>query len=188
MKIKYFKSAADFRAWLAAHHAGEPELFAGFYKKGTGRGGLAYSDAVDEALCFGWIDGLKKRADEFSYMHRFTPRRAGSNWSRANLERVARLRQAGRMTPAGEKIFAARDPRKCGVYLFESAARTLSPADERRFKADKRAWDFFQRQPPGYRRTAIKWVVSAKREDTRARRLARLMADSGQERRLGLLA
>jgi uncharacterized protein YdeI (YjbR/CyaY-like superfamily) len=185
VKIQHFKSAADFRQWLETNHAGSRELWVGFFKKASGRGGLTYAEAVDEALCFGWIDGLKKRVDDLSYTHRFTPRKSKSIWSRTNIQNVERLKKAGRMSPAGLKAYAARDPKKSGVYSFENAPRELALADERRFKADKTAWDFFQKQPAGYRRIAIWWVVSAKKEKTRARRLAQLMEDSGKARRLG---
>jgi len=187
VKLKYFKSQSDFRQWLEANHASASELWVGFYKLDSGKGGLTYPQAVDEALCFGWIDGLKKRVDEFSYTQRFTPRKAKSTWSRINIRHAERLQKAGRMTPAGLKAYAARDPARSGVYSFENVPRQLSPALERQFKADKVAWAFFERQPPGYRRVASFWVMSAKQEETRQRRLARLMADSKQGRRLGLL-
>lgn len=187
MKVQYFKTAAAFRQWLEANHAGVRELWVGFHKKATGLGGLTYAEAVDEALCFGWIDGLKKRVDDRSYTHRFTPRKPKSAWSRINLQHVGRLTKAGRMRPAGLAAYAARDPKKSGVYSFENAARELAEEEERRFRVDKTAWDFFQQQPPGYRRTAIWWVVSAKKQETRDRRLAQLMEDSRKAKRLGLL-
>lgn len=184
MKITYFKSAAAFRTWLEQHHATERELFVGFYKKASGRAGLTYAEAVDEALCFGWIDGVKRRVDEFSYQHRFTPRTAKSIWSRINIQHAERLIKTGRMTPAGRKASAARDPKRSEVYSFENAPRQLPPAGERRFRADRTAWDFFQRQPPGYRRVATFWVVSAKKTETQTRRLEQLIADSRAGRRL----
>ena len=184
MKITYFKSAAEFRAWLEQHHATERELFVGFYKKASGRAGLTYAEAVDEALCFGWIDGVKRRVDQFSYQHRFTPRTAKSIWSRINIQHAERLIKTGRMTPAGRKASAARDPKRSEVYSFENAPRQLPPAGERRFRADRTAWDFFQRQPPGYRRMATFWVVSAKKTETQTRRLEQLIVDSRAGRRL----
>jgi uncharacterized protein YdeI (YjbR/CyaY-like superfamily) len=184
MNLKHFKSAAEFRRWLELNHARESELWVGFFKKDSGKGGLTYAEALDEALCFGWIDGLKKRVDEVSYTHRFTPRKPASNWSRLNLQHVERLKQAGRMTPAGLCAYEARRPERSGVYSFENAPRELTPLDERQFKAEPMAWEFFQRQPPGYQRTAIWWVVSAKKPETRARRLAQLIADSHHARRL----
>lgn len=184
MKITYFKSAAAFRTWLEQHHATERELFVGFYKKASGRAGLTYAEAVDEALCFGWIDGVKRRVDQFSYQHRFTPRTAKSIWSRINIQHAERLIKTGRMTPAGRKASAARDPKRSEVYSFENAPRQLPPAGERRFRADRTAWDFFQRQPPGYRRVATFWVVSAKKTETQTRRLEQLIVDSRAGRRL----
>lgn len=187
MNLKYFRSASEFREWLEANHARVSELWVGFFKQASGQGGLTYAEAVDEALCFGWIDGLKKRVDEFSYTQRFTPRKPRSTWSRVNIQHVARLKKAGRVMPAGLQAFAARDPKKSGVYSFENAARNLTAADEKRFRTDKAAWKFFQQQPPGYRRTAIWWVVGAKKNETRLRRLAQLMADSKSGRRLAQL-
>ena len=187
MKVQHFKSASDFREWLETNHAGVRELWVGFFKNASGLGGLTYAEAVDEALCFGWIDGLKKRVDDCSYTHRFTPRKSKSTWSRINIQHAERLKKAGCMRPAGLAAFAARDPKRSGVYSFENAPRKLALADEQRFRADKTAWDFFRQQPPGYRRTAIWWVLSAKKFETRARRLAQLMADSREGRRLGLV-
>ena len=185
MTIKYFRDASSFRRWLEVNHARMSELWVGFFKKDSGKGGLTYAQALDEALCFGWIDGLKKRVDELSYTHRFTPRQPKSNWSRINIQHVERLEKAGHMTPPGLKAYAARVPERSGVYSFENAPRTLTAADEKQFKADKTAWDFFQRQPPGYQRLAIWYVFSAKKMETRARRLSQLIADSRNGRRLG---
>ena len=183
--MKYFKSASEFRQWLEVNHARVGELWVGFFKKDSGKAGLTYAEAVDEALCFGWIDGLKKRVDELSYTHRFTPRKPTSNWSRINIQHVERLQKAGRMTPAGLKAYAARKPERSGIYSFENAPRSLAPADEKQFKADAVAWEFFHRQPPGYQRTAIWWMVSAKKPETRARRLSQLIQESRNGRRLG---
>jgi len=185
VKITHFKSASAFREWLEVNHARVNELWVGFFKKDSGKGGLTYAEAVDEALCFGWIDGLKKRVDQLSYTHRFTPRQPKSNWSRINIAHVERLKEAGRMTTAGLKSYAAREPERSGVYSFENAPRALGPADEKQFKADKAAWEFFRRQPPGYQRIAIWFVTSAKKPETRARRLTRLIAESRSGRRLG---
>lgn len=124
MQIKFFQSAAEFRSWLDAHHARLTEQWVGFYKKDSGKGGLTYAEAVDEALCFGWIDGLKKRVDDLSYTHRFSPRKASSNWSLINLGHVERLIRASRMRPAGLKAYEARVPERCGVYSFENVADT----------------------------------------------------------------
>ncbi len=187
MKPKHFKSTADFRNWLKANHANTSELWVGFYKKASGKGGITYAEALDEALCFGWIDGVRKRVDELSFTQRFTPRKPTSNWSLINIRHVERLKTADRMMPAGLKAFAARSAAKSGVYSFENKPRELSPALQRQFKSDQAAWDFFQQQPPGYRRLACFFVMSAKQEETRQRRLARLMSDSKQSRRLGVI-
>ena len=188
VKIKYFKSRSEFRRWLEVNHARRYELWVGFYKKDSGKGGLTYAEAVDEALCFGWIDGLKKRVDELSYTHRFSPRKRRSNWSRINILHAERLKNAGRMTPAGLEAYAAREPERSGVYSFENAPRKLAAADEKQFKSDITAWEFFQRQPPGYQRLAIWWMVSAKKPETRARRLSHLIAESRNARRIGLVS
>lgn len=187
MKLTYFKSAAEFRAWLEVNHAGVTELWIGFYKKDSGKGGITYAEALDEALCFGWIDGLKKRVDELTFTQRFTPRRPKSIWSLINIGHVKRLTKAGRMKPTGVKAFAARTAARSGVYSFENQPRELSPALLRQFKSDQRAWEFFQQQPPGYCRVASFWVMNAKQEATRERRLAQLISDSKRGRRLGLL-
>lgn len=187
MKVRCFKSAAGFRAWLDKHHADATELWVGFYKKASGRIGLTYDEAVEEALCFGWIDGIKKRVDELSYCHRFSPRQRRSVWSRINLARVRRLKRAGRMKPAGLRAFAAREANRSGTYSFENAPRELSADERRLFAADRVAWKFFGQQPPGYRRVAVWWIHSAKRPETRARRLQALIADSRRGRRLGVV-
>jgi uncharacterized protein YdeI (YjbR/CyaY-like superfamily) len=187
VKPKHFKSAADFRAWLDANQASATELWVGFYKKDSGKGGLTYPEALDEALCFGWIDGVRKRVDDVRFTQRFTPRKPRSNWSRVNIRHVRRLKQAGRMATAGLKAFAARIAARSGVYSFENKPRELSPSLKRQFKAAPAAWNFFQQQPPGYRRVASFWVMSAKQVATRQRRLARLMEDSERGQRLGLL-
>lgn len=188
MKPKFFPTPADFRRWLEKNHASETELWVGFYKKATGRPSITWPEAVDEALCFGWIDGIRKTLDADSYVNRLTPRTAGSNWSAINTRRAKELTRAGRMQPAGLKAFKARVPAKSGVYSFEQRhAAKLTPEAEQRFRANKRAWKFFESQPPGYRNTALWWVVSAKRESTRARRLDALIKDSAAGQRVGPL-
>jgi uncharacterized protein YdeI (YjbR/CyaY-like superfamily) len=180
----FFRSAADFRRWLAGHHDARDELWVGYWKKASGRPSMTWPESVDEALCFGWIDGIRKSIDDEAYMIRFTPRRPGSVWSRVNLERVAALDAAGRMTPAGAAVYEARDPKKAGVYSFEREDARLAPAQERAFKRNREAWAFWTAQPPGYRKLATHWVASAKREETRAGRLARLIEDSAQGLRI----
>jgi len=184
MKVTYFKSAADFRKWLEANHATVSELWIGFYKKASGKVGITYAEALDEALCFGWIDGVRKRVDEASYTNRFSPRRTKSIWSLINTRRVEQLRALGRMAEAGLKAFAARDPKRTGIYSFENAR--LDETAERKFKTSKRAWAFFQAQPPGYRRLVMHWVASAKRQETRDSRLKRLIAVSAKRSRIGM--
>jgi uncharacterized protein YdeI (YjbR/CyaY-like superfamily) len=187
--IVFFATPADFRAWLAANHETATELLVGFYKKGTGRPSLTWQEAVDQALCFGWIDGVRRSIDADSYLNRFTPRKPTSNWSNVNIARVAALTAAGLMQPAGLRAFAARTQAKSGVYSFEQGEpQTLPPELEAPFRMNAAAWAFWEAQPPGYRRTAAWWVVSAKQEATRLRRLATLIEDSAAGRRLAHLA
>jgi uncharacterized protein YdeI (YjbR/CyaY-like superfamily) len=187
MNVTHFPSAADFRRWLAAHHATAAELHVGFYKKASGKGGLSYAEAVDEALCFGWIDGIIRKIDEHSYTHRFTPRRPGSIWSLVNVRHVARLTTAGKMHAAGIAAFAARDQKQTGIYSFEQRPQSFPPALEKKFRAHAQAWAFFSAQPPGYRRLAIYKVISPKQEATRERWLARVIAESAAGRRVAEL-
>ena len=189
MEPHFFATPAEFRAWLERHHADENEVVVGFYKKATGRPTMSWTDAVREALCFGWIDGIRRSIDAESYSNRFTPRKPSSNWSAVNVRHAEELIRAGRMTPAGLAAFEARASARTGVYSYEQRNEArLDEAQERQFRADEQAWEFFQSQPPGYRQTAIFWVVSAKREETRARRLATLIEDSARGRRIALLA
>jgi uncharacterized protein YdeI (YjbR/CyaY-like superfamily) len=184
----FFASAAGFRRWLMQHHASERELWVGFYKKGSRRASITWPESVDEALCFGWIDGVRKTLDEQSYMIRFTPRKKGSIWSDVNTRRAQALVRSGRMQPPGLRAFKARDPEKAGRYSFEQRpAPQLGEAAEARFRANAEAWRFFQSQPPGYRKIATWWVVSAKQESTRERRLQILIDDSAAGRRIGPL-
>jgi uncharacterized protein YdeI (YjbR/CyaY-like superfamily) len=179
----YFGDAAAFRTWLAAHHAKHDELLVGFHKRGTGRPSMTWPESVDEALCFGWIDGVRRRVDADRYTIRFTPRRPRSIWSAINIAKVTALIAAGKMRPAGLRAFEARDEARSRVYSFErEQAATLEAADERRFQANRAAWKFFSAQPPWYRRSAYHWVISAKRAETRASRLATLIADSAAGR------
>ena len=185
---KFFATPEAWRRWLEKHHQTERELLVGFYKKGSGRPSITWPESVDEALCFGWIDGVRRSIDAESYSIRFTPRRAGSIWSAVNTRRVAELIREERVYPAGLRTFQARDPKKSGLYSFEQRkSARLTRAEEARFKSNPVAWTFFQSLPPGYRRTATFWIASAKREETRARRLATLIADSATGRKLGPL-
>ena len=181
-KPTFFKNPAAFRAWLQKHHRTKTELWVGYWKKGTGRPSMTWQESVDEALCFGWIDGIRRSVDAESYMNRFTPRRKGSVWSAVNERRAAELIKSGRMRAAGKKAFEARDPAKTVVYQFE-----LDPALTAAFKANRAAWEFFQAQPPGYRRRLIWWVMSAKQHQTRVRRLEELIAMCASGRRFELM-
>lgn len=187
MKPTFFKTAADFRAWLEKHHATTTELLVGFYKKGSGKPSLTRSESVDEALCFGWIDGIGRTIDEERYSVRFSPRRPGSVWSRVNTARVAALKKQKRMHPAGQKAFDARDPEKTGALFAVRDAAALTPALAKIFRGNAAAWAFFEAQPPGYRRLASFFVISAKQDATRLRRLDRLIKDSASGRRIGIL-
>lgn len=184
----FFPNGAAFRAWLEQHHASASELLLGFHSVKSGRGGITYAQALDEALCFGWIDGLVKRLDAGRHTRRFTPRKPGSIWSNINVGHVARLTAAGKMHASGLAAFAARDAKKTGIYSFERrTAPTLPAAYEKKFRANPIAWAFFTAQAPGYQRTAIHKVISPKQEPTRARWLARLINDSAAGRRLDAL-
>ena len=188
MTPRFFATPARFRRWLTKHHTTAAELWVGFHKKGTGRPSLTWPESVGEALCFGWIDGIRKSLDADSYVIRFTPRRKGSAWSAVNTRRAQELIENGRMQPAGLHAFEARDPDKSGIYSFERrTAAVFDPECEARFKRNRAAWTFFQSRPPGYRRTATWWVISAKREETRAKRLGRLIDDSAARRTIGPL-
>jgi uncharacterized protein YdeI (YjbR/CyaY-like superfamily) len=179
MKPRFFATPVRFRAWLEAHHETETELLVGFHKKGTGKPSITWNEAVDEALCFGWIDGVRHSLGDDAYTIRFTPRKRTSIWSAINVARVSELSKLGRMMPAGLRAFAARTPERTGVYSFErNAAAKLTPAEEEKLRAHGEAAAFFDARPPWYRRAAIHWVISAKRDETRERRLNQLIADS----------
>ena len=181
---RFFASRAKFREWLAANHDRVPALWVGFWKAASGKKGLTYEEAVDESLCYGWIDGLVKRHDELSYKQRFTPRKARSTWSAVNLKKVEALKAAGKMAPPGLQAFEGRDPARTGLYSFENRDVTLSPAFAKRFRANKGAWEFFAAQPPGYRRLMAFWVMQAKKEETRERRFAQLVGTSARHERI----
>jgi uncharacterized protein YdeI (YjbR/CyaY-like superfamily) len=183
----FYATPDEWRAWLDAHHAGEREHWVGFHKRGSDRPSITWPEAVDQALCFGWIDGVRRRVDATSYMIRFTPRKKTSKWSMVNVRRVGELRAAGLMRPAGLAAFDART--EVGTYSYEQRdAAAFDPERERRLRANTAAWEHFSAQAPWYRRTATHWVMSAKREETRDRRLARLIEDSAAGRAIGPLA
>jgi uncharacterized protein YdeI (YjbR/CyaY-like superfamily) len=187
MEPTFFETPAAFRLWLEKHHERATELLVGFYKKGSGRPSITWPESVDQALCFGWIDGVRRRIDDVSYSIRFTPRKAVSTWSAINISRVAELTKLDLMRPAGLEAFERRSEEKSRIYAYENAVRTLDPAGEKAFRANKKAWQYFNEQAPSYRRVAIYWVSSAKKKETRARRLATLIEDSAGGRRLGVV-
>jgi uncharacterized protein YdeI (YjbR/CyaY-like superfamily) len=184
MNINFFKSPADFRKWLETHHASTQEQWVGYYKKSSGQPSITWPESVDEALCFGWIDGIRKSVDDVSYTIRFTPRRPSSIWSAVNIKRVEELSKKGLMRLAGLKAFEARKENKSGIYSYEQRSAELPAPYEERLRQNKAAWDFFYAQPDSYRKVAFWWVVSAKKEETRLKRLERLIEESAQGRRL----
>lgn len=181
----FFKNGAAFRRWLDKHHDTDAEVWLGFYKAAAGTRGIGYKESVDEALCFGWIDGVRRSLDAERYVQRFTPRTAKSYWSAVNTKRARELVAEGRMHPAGQSAFNRRDAAATARYSFEREAAELPPADLARFRKNAKAWACFQSEAPWYRRVAVHWVVSAKRAETRERRLATLIKDSAAGRRIG---
>ena len=185
MKVTFFRSPADFRKWLEQHHASTRQLWVGYHKKSSGKSSMTWPESVDEALCFGWIDGLRKTIDEKSYKIRFTPRQPKSNWSAINIRRVQELIRDDRMRPAGRMAFALRAPARSGAYSYENRkTAVLDRAAQRRFRSSPVAWSFFQAQAASYRQSAIWWIVTAKKEETRAQRLQKLIATSTLGKRL----
>ena len=184
MRPSFFRSPAQFRKWLQEHNGTQQELLVGFYKTGSGKPSITWPESVDEALCFGWIDGIRKRVDDLSYTIRFTPRKPTSIWSSINIRRVQALATEGRMTPPGLKAFAARRENKSGIYSYEQRPDELvEPYGEPYaglLAKNARAARFFAQQAPSYRRAAIWWVISAKREETRLKRAQTLIELSGQ--------
>src|SRR3954454_2803858 len=187
MTPQFFTVPEEFRTWLTAHHETASEIWVGYHKKHSGRPSITWPESVDEALCFGWIDGVRRRIDDVSYSIRFTPRKKTSTWSAINIARVAELTKLGRMQPSGLRAFEQRREEKSAIYSYENETRTLPAEYEKKLRANKKAWQFFNAQPPGYRRVAIYWITSAKKEETRARRLATLIEDSASGRRLGVV-
>ncbi|HUP83412.1 MAG TPA: YdeI/OmpD-associated family protein, partial [Candidatus Limnocylindria bacterium] len=176
--IRFFKSATEFRRWLENNHDKSPFQWIGFWKKGSGRSGMSYDEAVLESLCFGWIDGQTNRVDDLAVTTRFSPRRTGSNWSQLNIGRVEELTRAGRMHPAGLAAFDARKAPEPGVYTYETRPADLPPDLAAIFRKSKPAWQFWRAQTPGYRKSMTWWVVSAKQDQTRLRRLVALIDES----------
>jgi uncharacterized protein YdeI (YjbR/CyaY-like superfamily) len=182
--LRFFRSGTAFRKWLETNHNKASEIWVGFYRKDSGKGGITYKEALDEALCYGWIDGIRKKIDDSSFTNRFTPRKKNSIWSNVNVEHVARLTREGRMMPPGVAAYNAKDEKRTGVYSFERERAELEPAMKKRFRQNPKAWKYFESQPPYYRRVAAWWVVSARRDETRQKRLAELIAVSAKEQRL----
>jgi uncharacterized protein YdeI (YjbR/CyaY-like superfamily) len=188
VKPTFFATTDELRAWLEENHATATELFVGFYKRGSGKPSITWQELVDEELCFGWIDGVRKGIDDLSYSNRITPRTQRSTWSAINIARVKELIALGRMHPAGLKAFERRTDERSAIYSYEQRKTArLEPAAERSFRANKKSWAFFQAQPPSYRRAAVWWVIGAKREETREKRLATLIRDSQNGRTVGAL-
>ncbi len=182
--LKFFKTPAEFRKWLGKNHASVDVLWLAFYKKDSGRPSITYPEALDEALCYGWIDGVRKAVDDVSYTIRFTPRKPDSIWSLVNIRRVGELTKLGRMMSPGIAAFELRDEEKARRYSYENHARALGDVYEKKFRANEKAWEFYEAQAPWYRRTSSFWVTSAKQEETRLRRLEQLMACSARGERI----
>ena len=179
----FFPAEADFRKWLAANHITAPELLVGFWKKATGKPSIDWPQARDQALCFGWIDGIRKSLGDDAYTIRFTPRRKGSIWSKVNVERFAALKADGQMTEAGERAYE-ENKHKTGHYSYEKPLASLSAVETKAFRRHKRAWTYWESQPPGYRRLVLNWITTARKPETRARRLATLIEDCDAGRRI----
>jgi uncharacterized protein YdeI (YjbR/CyaY-like superfamily) len=184
MELKYFKSSSEFRKWLEKNHSKASELWVGFYKVSSNLKSTSYKEAVDQALCFGWIDGLKKKVDEQSYTHRFTPRKSKSNWSTTNINRVGELTKLGLMHPIGTKVFNQRNKKKIRQYSYERQTLTLDKSFLQSFQTYINAWSFFISQPPSYQKVAQFWVMSVKKEETRLRRLNTLIEDSANNKKI----
>jgi uncharacterized protein YdeI (YjbR/CyaY-like superfamily) len=184
MTPTFFAKQADFRKWLAQNHTTVTELLVGFYKVGSGRPSMTWPQSVDEALCFGWIDGVRKSIDQDSYCIRFTPRKPTSIWSAVNIRKIAQLIQKGLMQPAGLELFQKRNEAKSGIYAYENDTKKLAGHLEQNFKANPQAWDFFITQAPSYQKTMIHWIMTAKQEITQLSRLDKTIAASERQQRL----
>jgi uncharacterized protein YdeI (YjbR/CyaY-like superfamily) len=184
MAVTHFETQYEFRKWLEKHHQKETELIVGFYKVDSGKPSMTWSQSVDQALCFGWIDGVRKSIDEESYSIRFTPRRSKSNWSAINIMKVEELTKAGLMKPAGLKAFSLRAENKSKVYSYEKGRTHLDSKYEKQFRENKIAWDFFIKQAPSYQKAITNWIMSAKQEKTRQLRLEKTINKSGQQKRV----
>lgn len=184
MKATFFATPKELRAWLKKNHKKETELLVGFYKVGTGKPSITWSQAVDEALCYGWIDSVRRSIDAESYSNRFTPRKKTSIWSAINIKKVEELTKAGLMTPEGLKAFELRTQSRMGIYSHEKEPVALTPAYEKQFKKNKLAWKYFQAQAPSYKKVTIHWIMSAKQEKTQLARLEKAIQISEQQKRM----
>jgi uncharacterized protein YdeI (YjbR/CyaY-like superfamily) len=184
MTATFFQTQEKFRAWLEKHYQTETELVVGFYKVSSKKPTMTWSESVDQALCFGWIDGIRKTIDEESYTIRFTPRKKSSIWSVINIKKVEQLTKAGLMTEAGKKAFELKSEERSGIYSHEKEAYILDPELEKQFKANKSAWDFFEKQAPSYKRVVIHVIMSAKQEKTRLSRLEKAINISAEQKRM----
>lgn len=187
MHVTYFASQADLRRWLATHHATETELWVGFYKAGSGQRGITYKQALDEALCFGWIDGVRKRVDEARFMQRFSPRTSKSNWSAVNIRRMGELDKLGVIQPPGRRAFETRDAKRTATYSYENRPKELEGEYAQLLKANTKAWTFYEALPPSARRTCTWFVLSAVKEETQRKRLDTLIKGLAEGRRMDLL-
>jgi uncharacterized protein YdeI (YjbR/CyaY-like superfamily) len=184
MQATFFATPGEFRKWLTQNHKTQTELVVGFYKVGSGKPSMTWSESVDEALCFGWIDGVRKSLDEERYTIRFTPRKPNSIWSAINIKKVKELKKVGRMTPEGLRAFSLMTANRSKIYSHEKAPAILDPAYEKQFKGDKIAWEFFIKQAPSYKKVMIHWIMNAKQEKTRLSRLEKTIKISGQQKRM----
>lgn len=180
----FFETQADFRKWLECHHEQATELIVGFYKVKSGKPSMSWSQSVDQALCFGWIDGIRKSIDKESYCIRFTPRRSTSIWSAINIKKIEELTIAGLMKPAGQKAFDLRKENKTGIYTYENDALFLNSTLKQQFKANEKAWNFFTKQPPSYKKAITQWIMCAVQEKTRQSRLEKAIRESEQQKRI----
>jgi len=184
MEPVFFPGQKEFRKWLEKNHSSVKELIAGYYKRETGKPSMTWSESVDQALCYGWIDGIRRSIDHESFSIRFTPRRPGSNWSRVNIRKVEELQKAGLMTQAGLELFNNRKDKAGDRYSYENFPANLAPEMEELFRKNKEAWTFFEKQPPSYRKVRIYWINSAKQDETKLNRLKKLIDACQQGRRL----
>lgn len=187
MKPKFFSTPAEFREWLEQNHDTASELLIGFHKRASGKKSITYPEALDEALCFGWIDGVRKKLNETSFVQRFTPRKPRSIWSNINVDHIERLKKEGRVHASGLAAYERRDPKRTGIYSFENDPAKLAPDYEKKFRLNKRAWKFFEEQAPYYKRLMIFRIMAGKKEETRIRRLDQLIECSANGHRVGLL-